>query len=250
MSLHLTMQKRVLTSCIGMLLCMLSLPVPAQMRGTLFTSPEQRAYLDYLRQDFLAKSRERGFDIEEAEIPDIPDDAAQEQAPEIYTLGGIMARHDGSHTIWLNGQALSENDLPAGVTLTKNSGVEALRFTTATGSHLLKPGQTLELTAGSVVEAYQRPQVIPLVEAELSAETQTQTETDATTAVETDATSNTAATEAQPTDTPTNAPTPESVTVTMDIPEDVSDIDTELGRQEIELQIETLQNLLEAGDEQ
>src|SRR3990167_2299205 len=139
----MSMQRLVLHACIGALIGSLSLPALAQLRGTLFTSPEQRAYLDYLRQDFLAKSRERGFDIEEAEIPEIPTGAVQELAPEIYTLGGIMARHDGSHTIWLNGQALHENDLPQGVTLTKSSGILALRFATATGSHLLKPGQTL-----------------------------------------------------------------------------------------------------------
>jgi hypothetical protein len=131
-------------------------PALAQLQGTLFTSPEQRAYLDYLRQDFLARSRERGFDITQSEIPEIPtQEAAAATGPATYALGGIVRLRDGTQRIWLNGQALSEAELPAGLRLVQQNGVPALRISSSTGSHILLPGQTLELVAGSVLESFE-----------------------------------------------------------------------------------------------
>lgn len=155
------MNRRLLASVLA-LACTVgaSTPVFAQLSGTLFTSPEQRAYLDYLRQDFLASSRERGFDISEADIPDIPVavvEAQEAEGPVIYTLGGIVTLRDGTQRIWLNGKALGAAELPDVARLVHEGGMPALRFNTDAGSVLLRPGQTLELTAGSVVENYQRP---------------------------------------------------------------------------------------------
>jgi len=160
---------RVLSNILTLACCMLAgSPVTAQLTGTLFTSPAQREYLDYLRQDFLARSRERGFDISEAEIPDIPGAVAEAaQVPVLYTLGGIVTLRDGTQRIWLNGTTLSEAELPSEARLIRDNGAPALRFTTATGSYVLRPGQTLELTAGSVMENYQRP---TLEDADSSAE--------------------------------------------------------------------------------
>lgn len=138
---------------------MASMPAVAQLTGTIFTSPEQREYLDYLRQEFLASSKERGFDIDEADIPDIPDavPGVEEAAgPEFYTLDGIVSLRDGTQRIWLNGKALREAELPSEARLARDNGMLVLRFSTATGSYLLRPGQTLELTAGSVIENYRR----------------------------------------------------------------------------------------------
>lgn len=135
-----------------------STPATAQLTGTLFTSPEQREYLDYLREEFLASSSERGFDIDEAEIPEIPEAVAEAEAagPVVYTLGGIVSLRDGTQRIWLNGKALSESELPSEARLVSDNGMLVLRFSTANGTYLLRPGQTLELTAGSVVENYKR----------------------------------------------------------------------------------------------
>lgn len=154
------MNRRLPAAALILACCMLaSAPVAAQLTGTLFTSAEQREYLDYLRQEFLASSSERGFDIDEAEIPEIPEavaEAAEAAGPEAYTLGGIVSLRDGTQRIWLNGKALGEAELPREARLVRDNGVPALRFSTANGTYLLRPGQTLELTAGSVVENYQR----------------------------------------------------------------------------------------------
>jgi hypothetical protein len=154
------MNRRLPTAALMLAFCMLPpAPALAQLTGTLFTSPEQREYLDYLRQEFLATSSERGFDIDEAEIPEIPEaiaEAEEAAGPVVYTLGGIVSLRDGTQRIWLNGKALSEAELPGEARLVRDSGMSVLHFSTANGTYLLRPGQTLELTAGSVVENYQR----------------------------------------------------------------------------------------------
>lgn len=154
------MKRRLKTSALILACGMIAaMPAAAQLTGTLFTSPEQREYLDYLRQEFLASSSERGFDIDEAEIPEIPEAVAEAEAeagPVVYTLGGIVSLRDGTQRIWLNGKALSESELPGEARLVRDNGMLVLRFSTANGTYLLRPGQTLELTAGSVVENYQR----------------------------------------------------------------------------------------------
>lgn len=125
--------------------------------GKLFTSPEQRAYLDYLRQDFLAKNQEAGFNIEENQIPDIPVDGPDSPAgPTEYTLGGIMSRADGRMTIWLNNRPLTEDQLPTGARLVRDGNTLALRFSNDGRTQLLRPGQTIEVGSGSVQERYQR----------------------------------------------------------------------------------------------
>jgi hypothetical protein len=155
---------RLYWTLIAQLAAFASSPVHAQLTGTLFTTPEQRAYLDYLRQDFLARSRERGFDITEADIPDIPVQGEATEtpgAPVVHTLGGIVTLRDGTRRIWLDGKALTENELPDGARLVTGNGGPALRFTTTNGSYLLRPGQTLQLTEGNVTEKYQRQQQMP-----------------------------------------------------------------------------------------
>jgi hypothetical protein len=135
----------------------------AQLNGTLFSNSEERAYLDVLRSNFLAERLARGFDIQESDIviPQIEEAAGTETAPEgpvYYTLGGIMNRRDGSRRIWLNNRALEENQLPANARVVSNNGLLVLQFPTANGTRILRPGQTLELNTGSVVENYQRIQ--------------------------------------------------------------------------------------------
>lgn len=130
----------------------------AQLEGKLFTTPEQRTYLDALRREFLAASREAGFDIEESEIPPLPEDTNASLPERVeYTLGGIMARRDGSHTIWLNNRSLTEKELPEGALVVNENNRLALRFRTDAGEKLLLPGQTIEINSGAVQERYQRP---------------------------------------------------------------------------------------------
>lgn len=150
------MKQDVVAWCLFSVL-LLSAGVHAQqLNGNLFTTPEQRSYLDALRQEFLAESRETGFDIEESEITPAPAPTTVEIEPRIeFTLGGIMTRRDGSHVIWLNNKSFSEAGLPDGIDLVSENNQLALRFHTDIGDKILFPGQTIEINSGAVRERYQ-----------------------------------------------------------------------------------------------
>lgn len=131
----------------------------AQIDGTLFTQPEERAYLDYLRDEFLRNNAEQGFDIEEAAVPVVPGAGdAQPTGPTEFNFGGVMTRRDGSRSVWLNGAAFAESELPGGMNLVNSERGTALRITHDGKAYVLRPGQTVDLLAGSVMESYQRPQ--------------------------------------------------------------------------------------------
>jgi hypothetical protein len=127
----------------------------------LFTQPEEREYLDYLREELLRTQAEAGFDIEEAAIPEIPDATPIEEAgPVEVSFGGIMTRRDGSRRIWLDGKLLEESALPSGVSVGDSSSL-TLRVTQGNTVFLLRPGQTVDLTTGTVMENFQRPLAKP-----------------------------------------------------------------------------------------
>ena len=168
---------KILVLAIGAAASLPELSAQETLQGTLFTNQEQRDYLDYLRRDFLAKSQEAGFNIEASDIPDIPVDGATSPAgPSEYTLGGIMRRGDGRLTIWLNNQSLTEAELPQIARLVADGNALALRFTTANGTQLLRPGQTIEINSGTVQERYQRPK--PEETSDVSASPSASAETD------------------------------------------------------------------------
>lgn len=129
----------------------------AQIDGTLFTSPELRTYLDAVREQYLARSRNRGFDVRDLAIPTLPQEQAANapRADRIYRLGGIMSLRDGSHSIWLDGRSLREDELPQSARLVREDGTLALRFETPRGVALLRPGQTLNFDQGLIQESYQ-----------------------------------------------------------------------------------------------
>lgn len=131
----------------------------AQFQGKIFTTPEERAYLDALRQDFLKKTQEQGFDIDEAGPPPLPETAEEQTentTPIEYTLGGILTRSDGSRTVWLNNQPVAENNLPSNMRLVVDGPLVVLRVAVGTSTFQIKPGQTLNASTGEIQEAYQR----------------------------------------------------------------------------------------------
>lgn len=141
-----------------LLAALLAADAQAQLEGTLFTQPNEREYLDYLRQEFLRNNAERGFDIQEVAIPEVPDDVASTPTgPTEFSFGGIMTRRDGSRSVWLNGRNLAESELPQGISLVSEGRNVTLRITHEGNVYMLRPGKTVDLTAGSVFENFQRP---------------------------------------------------------------------------------------------
>ncbi|MEQ8955422.1 MAG: hypothetical protein RL120_14920 [Gammaproteobacteria bacterium] len=126
--------------------------------GLLFTTPEERAYLDYLREDFLERTASQGFDIQTEEIPQI--DTPEPEQNVVFRLDAVITNQDGSHTLWLNGSPVREQDLPRNVNLVARSGQDMLQISTSSASYLLKPGQTVNLTSGELWESFEREQTI------------------------------------------------------------------------------------------
>lgn len=128
--------------------------VYSQDFGKLFTAPEEREYLDYLRQEFLASTADAGFDIDDNSVPEIPQD--EEADSNEFYLGGVMTRVDGGRTVWLNGTPTREGDLPSNTSIVVVDGITALKLVTDDASYVLKPGQTVDITTGEFWETFDR----------------------------------------------------------------------------------------------
>lgn len=134
------------------------LMAPAQEMGILFTEPEEREYLDFLRNEFVRDSQLATFDIDEDIIPDIPIVEEEQAAPEEivrYKFGGIMVRLNGSRMIWLNENQIAESDLPGNMALVETQTGTLLNIRANGTSYQLKPGQTINLNQGIISDAYQ-----------------------------------------------------------------------------------------------
>lgn len=130
------------------------LPVQAQELGRLFLTPEQRVRLEQLR----IRSNQPRPVVVEAPEPELPAPVIDLEPEEVlFAHGGSMRRGDGSYTIWLNGIAYSDDELPANVSLVIPYDQGQLRITDPDSgrSYRLKPGQVLNLGTGSLREAYQ-----------------------------------------------------------------------------------------------
>lgn len=149
------MKNILFKSCI--LLCLfLVRPLFAQNIDTLFTTPEERAYLNFLREEFLLNSALNDFNIDEV-VPAVPVIDVVEDAPSIssYSLSGIFTRQDGSKSIWLNENNITENSLPANMILVETATDTFLRIQTDAGEFDLRAGQTLDVVNAQVIETWQ-----------------------------------------------------------------------------------------------
>lgn len=132
----------------------------AQEVGTFFTTPEERAYLDFLRQEFLLNNQANDFNIDEV-VPVIPVIEEEVEAPVIsnYTLRGIFTRQDGTRSVWLNGNNIDENNLPGNMRLLSSGGSTLLAIQLESGRFELRAGQTLDAVNGQVLESWQLPAI-------------------------------------------------------------------------------------------
>ncbi len=135
--------------------------------GRLFSTEAQRARLDQIRAALF----------EERELQDLLSAAEQlaeeEEEPvealAVIQLGGIVRHQSGSHTVWLNGIAVLEENLPPG-TRVDHDGVQALlRVSQGNREFVLKTGQSLDVMAGTVRESYEiTPEQFAAIQAALA----------------------------------------------------------------------------------
>lgn len=151
------MKKKLIKSCIIFSLCLTRLAF-AQEIDTLFTTPEERAYLDFLRAEFLLNNQANDFNIDEV-VPAVPviEEAIEAPTVSFYSLGGIFTRQDGSRTVWLNEQNFDENNLPGNMMLIASNSTTLLRIQTDAGVYDLRAGQTLDVVNNRILESWQLP---------------------------------------------------------------------------------------------
>ena len=88
-----------LVGVLGLLTLIAAQCPPAQAEGELgrlFFTPERRQALD----------RQRQFNIEEKQ--EVPEDPT-------LTINGVVMRSSGKRTVWINGAAQNDNEMPSGV---------------------------------------------------------------------------------------------------------------------------------------
>lgn len=140
----------------------------AQSLNRLFTTPAQRAQLDRIRLQSLqlagmlaGEAATLTQELTDAAIEEtgelIEDVSVVPEADVVYTLGGTVVRSDGSINIWINGAVYDRESLPRNMELLSPFEQGQIRISDPRRGtvYLLKPGQTLNLTTGELLETYQ-----------------------------------------------------------------------------------------------
>jgi hypothetical protein len=134
--------------------CLLTAQSHAQTFGRVFSTPAERESLDQQRYALLSSldDAQRQAALTQSSL-----DAQQvvNARPILIHMGGIVRRSDGTHTIWLNGMAVSETALPPNVELDMSSGLGVLRVNTPGAVYSLRTGQTLNPETGELRESFQ-----------------------------------------------------------------------------------------------
>jgi hypothetical protein len=125
----------------------------AEPIGRLFTSPNERSNLDYLRQTKKNEPLKVESPTQEAEIAPPPIVVL----PDAVNLQGYVKRNDGKQsTVWVNNQAMTENSRNKDVTVGKlpaGSNRVPIKLS-ANGKRLnLKAGQIYDPETNKVKEA-------------------------------------------------------------------------------------------------
>lgn len=118
--------------------------VYAAPMGRLFSTPDERQYLDKLRQQ--NKFSETEFEEEDVQIMKLKDSHV--------VFNGVVHRSDKSKSdVWVNGKKVTDQKLVKHVNTT--SDVIAIKNADSDRYVKLKPGQKMDTNTGKVVEAYQ-----------------------------------------------------------------------------------------------
>ncbi|MDO8908506.1 MAG: hypothetical protein Q7W55_08400 [Pseudohongiella sp.] len=115
--------------------------------GRFFSTPAERAQLDRLRAEMIAG-------MTEIQIPQpdaLGDETVSELPPDLFLyLAGSVSRRDGYVTLWLNGAAVDQRDLPEGYEVVRQGPVTMLQIKSGKDVYLIRPGQELNLRARSI----------------------------------------------------------------------------------------------------
>ncbi|MGJ8689563.1 MAG: hypothetical protein ACSHXZ_08590 [Gammaproteobacteria bacterium] len=127
----------------------------AQDFGKIFSTAQQRAYLDRQREELLSElnEQERLAVLAQPVVSE-----SLELAPRLVHMGGVVRKANGNHTVWLNGVPVNSFDLPSNVSLEFQRGMGMLRVRSVSGEYIVRPGQTLNADDGAIREDYELTQ--------------------------------------------------------------------------------------------
>ena len=142
-----------------LLLLLFAIPIAqAQSVVRLFSTPAERAQLERQRMALYRPDLQPAVAEEEPELAiELPPLLEVEEPDVIYRLGGSMQRSDGIYTIWLNGSAVDQANLPDNMELLQpfEQGRLRIRHPETGANFEVKPGQVLNLTTGELFESYE-----------------------------------------------------------------------------------------------
>lgn len=153
------MNKFVLVALVGFCAVLHVQPSEAQGGVRLFLSPQVRLELERRRLGIVPPAPQPEISVVDA----LSELVNREPEPDtIYALGGSVIKNDGSATVWLNGAAVDEANLPEGVSIQQPAAMGKLSVSANGQDYVIKPGQVLNATTGTVYEAYQWQQQLEL----------------------------------------------------------------------------------------
>lgn len=118
--------------------------------GRLFFTPTERSTLEILRQN--SKAPDRIIKADEIAKDDVaPVAAATPSAIKPVIMNGYIGRSDGKNTVWINDQAVSDNNADKALSvgrLKKNQVQVTVNHKTAN----LKPGQVYDPNSGRIFD--------------------------------------------------------------------------------------------------
>ncbi len=130
----------------------LAAPVWSQGLGRLFTTPEERAALNDIRND-----PDFGKTLEPQAFV-APEQASGPVVPNV-TINGVVFRSSGINASWINGSSVSGGDTREGIRVEtqRYAGGGTVRLGLPGGLETvqMKPGQKIDLTSGGIFEPYE-----------------------------------------------------------------------------------------------
>jgi hypothetical protein len=131
------------------------MPAQGAELGRLFTTPQERAMLEKSRHQPAPQVEKQPKRIEKK-----PSSVAEEvKAPPRITINGVVSRTDGTSTVWVNGMNSLDGDLNAQHIYVDSSSTRGekvtIRLPNSPLELRLKPGETYEPSASTVIDGYQ-----------------------------------------------------------------------------------------------
>ena len=131
---------------------LVGLDAGAQTLGRLFSTPQERALLDELREDNKARAP-LGSEVH----------TGQARATSRLTVNGLVTRERGPDFVWINGERVSRNETTSGgIRVQRDTGARVRLILPGDLRAIhLKAGQKMDLETGSLGSARDRDSDAP-----------------------------------------------------------------------------------------